>query len=136
MTLRTDYSDTAIEIYREPHHVPLITQHARPNKRPYIHPIVAPDGFGVLTENAPPHHPWQHGLYVGLNAVNGIGFWAEGDADGTFHPSPLKTPNRNQNHVSWEVTSAWKTPDSTHLLTESQHWFFHDGGAHYELDMV
>ena len=56
----------------------LLVQNARADHRPFIHPIVAPDGDGILTENAPPHHPWQHGLYVGLNDVDGVGFWTEG----------------------------------------------------------
>ena len=66
--------------------------------RPYIHPLRAPKAGGILTENAPGHHPWQHGLYVGLNDVNGIGFWTEGlgadrDKDGSFACRELKDPN-------------------------------------------
>ena len=47
-----------IEIYRKGGESPILTQHARPNHRPYIHPIIAPDGKGVLTEYSPSHH--QH----------------------------------------------------------------------------
>ena len=60
-----------IEIYREGGRLPILTQHARPNHRPYLHPIVAPDGNGVLTEYSPSHHPHQTGLYWGFTRVNG-----------------------------------------------------------------
>jgi len=42
-----------IEIYRKGGQSPILTQHARSNHRPYIHPIIAPDGKGVLTEYSP-----------------------------------------------------------------------------------
>ena len=60
-----------IEIYREGGRLPILTQHARPNHRPYLHPIIAPDGKGVLTEYSPSHHPHQTGLYWGFTRING-----------------------------------------------------------------
>ena len=60
-----------IEIYRKGGQSPILTQHARSNHRPYIHPIIAPDGKGVLTEYSPLHHQHQTGLYWGFTRVNG-----------------------------------------------------------------
>lgn len=77
MTLYITFTDHQLAIARSPLTTPLLVQQARPHHRPYIHPILALDGCGVLTEDAPPHHPWQHGLYVGLNDVNGVGFWMD-----------------------------------------------------------
>lgn len=77
MTMYITFTDHQLAIARSPLTTPLLVQQARPHHRPYIHPILAPDGCGVLTEDAPPHHPWQHGLYVGLNDVNGVGFWMD-----------------------------------------------------------
>jgi hypothetical protein len=57
--------------------MPVLVQEAPEQGRPYIHPLHAPKGGGILTENAPGHHPWQHGLYVGLNDVTGLKVWAE-----------------------------------------------------------
>src|SRR5918997_1728723 len=48
---------------------PLLVQRAAPDHRPYLHPVLAPDGAGVVTEDAPAHHPWQHGVYTGLTDV-------------------------------------------------------------------
>ncbi len=120
----------------------LLMQNACADKRPFIHPITAPDGDGTLTEDAPAHHPWQHGLYVGLNDVDGVGFWSEGlgatpnPSDGTFHPRPLPTPSVAGNRASWIVTSDWRRPDGTASLTETQAWTLVDRGDAYELDLA
>ena len=124
-----------LTIARSAHNPPILVQHARPDQRPYIHPILAPDERGVLTEDAPPHHPWQHGLYIGLNDVNGIGFWTEGlrgsASDGSFHPRPLTPPLVDGNKIDWTVISDWRAPDGAALLSERQMWAFLDHGDSY-----
>ena len=137
--MKITFTDHQLTIARTTHAEPLLIQQARLNHRPYIHPIVAPDGRGVLTEDAPPHHPWQHGLYVGLNDVNGVGFWTEGlrgsPQDGSFHPQPLTPPLVDADQVAWSVVTDWHAPDRSLLLTETQRWSFHDGGDHYRLTL-
>lgn len=126
------HSDHRIEAHRAG--VPLFVQNAEPDKRPFIHPLVAPDCNGILTEDAPPHHPWQHGLYVGLNDVNGVGFWAENllrgkpgyDNDGTFHPRPLEMLDAEHGNadeaIRWRVTTDWRDPRGRTMLVEMQTW--------------
>ncbi|NRA38770.1 MAG: PmoA family protein, partial [Planctomycetes bacterium] len=53
----------------------LLEQRCEAGRRPYIHPLFPLDGHGVLTEDSPDHHTWQHGLYTGLHGVNGSDFW-------------------------------------------------------------
>ncbi len=119
---------------------PFVTQNAAADARPHLHPILAPDGVGTLTEDAPPHHPWQHGLYVGLNDVNGVGFWEEGvrgnAEDGTFHPRPLKAPTTTDGRVAWNVESVWRDPDGHDLLGETQAWTAAVSGDVLVLDMA
>ena len=137
--LRSDHDTQKIAFYRDGSSLPLLTQVATTDSRPYIHPILAPDEIGEVTENQPGHHLWQHGLYVGLNDVNGFGFWTEGLAgnvlDGTFHPRPLAAPMVLGNTTSWEVVTDWRAPDGGPLLTETQHWRFTDNGSASLLDM-
>ncbi|MFB9277675.1 PmoA family protein [Cohnella cellulosilytica] len=132
-------SENSIRIYRAGQEEPFLVQQAQPHSRPYIHPVVAPDGQGVLTENAPPHHPWQHGIYVGLNDVNGVGFWEEGlrgnPADGSFHPKALKEATANGSTASWEVETDWQDPQGGSMLTELQRWRLNDLGDTCELDL-
>ncbi|UVI28292.1 DUF6807 domain-containing protein [Paenibacillus spongiae] len=137
--LRVECKDHRLALYRQGQDTPLLVQLAEPDKRPYIHPILAPDGIGILTEDAPPHHPWQHGLYVGLNDVNGFGFWSEGltgaPSDGTFHPLAISHVNATDNRAGWTVKTQWREPGGEAILVERQQWTFTDNGTDYELDM-
>lgn len=140
--LTTEQKEGVFAIFREGEKTPILEQHAKPNTRAYIHPIVAPDGKGILTEDTPSHHPWQHGLYVGLNEVNGIGYWMEGlsekhkDTDGTFHPHPITNITTHQNQATWTVISDWHSPNQDLVLTETQAWSLTDHGESYHLDIT
>ena len=120
----------------------MLVQHAKADTRAYIHPIVAPDGKGRLTEDTPSHHPWQPGLYVGLNEVNGVGFWTEGllagreDTDGTFHPGSIANATAHDHTAAWTVTSDWRDPSGALILTETQAWTLTDQGATYDIDLA
>ena len=137
-TLRLDYTTERMHVYRSDGQL-ILTQNARPDTRPFIHPIVAPDGQGYLTEDAPPHHPWQHGLYVGIKRISGIGFWEEGlrnkPTDGSFHPRALTAPVVQGNTASWSVETEWRSPDATPMLHEYQAWTLRDEGMQYLLDL-
>lgn len=66
-----DTQQYTIKVFRSGEDTALVTQHARPDFRPYLHPITAPDGKGELTEYSPGHHKHQTGLYWGFTRVNG-----------------------------------------------------------------
>lgn len=71
LVLRQDATSQAIMVFRDGLAEPILTQNAGADFRPYIHPIVAPDGTGVLTEFSPRHHKHQTGLYWGFTKLNG-----------------------------------------------------------------
>jgi hypothetical protein len=138
---RTECDERRIAFFRVGEEEPFAAQCALEDHRPYIHPLRAPDRAGVLTEDAPDHHPWQHGLYVGLNEVNGIGFWLEGlgrepERDGSFHPEPLAKPQIEGECASWQVRCQWRGPEGDSLLDEVQDWTLRDLGEVVELDMI
>jgi phosphoglycerate dehydrogenase-like enzyme len=126
-TWRIEHSPTRIAIGRSDRSDPLIVQSAEAGKRPFLHPLRSKSG-AILTENAPGHHPWQHGLYVGLNDVNGIGFWTEGlnaasaKNDGSFAPEALAAPVISGNSCAWTVRTRWLAPDGSLILIEEQRW--------------
>lgn len=123
-----------LAVYRAGQARPLLVQHCMPDSRPYIHPIHAPDGKGVLTEDMPGHHVWQHGLYVGLHGVNGQNFWEKEDC---FSPKSITPGVANANQASWTVVTDWtKTPKGATVLTETQVWTLTDNTTNYELDLV
>ena len=119
----------------------LIVQNIPADLRAHIHPIRVPGGTASVTEDAPSHHPWQHGLYVGLNDVNGAGFWHEGlhprvsDDDGTFHPR-LVSADDSAGRAEWTVASEYRDKTASPLLEETHEWSFADLGDRYVLDLA
>ena len=63
--------DGKILVYGHNNDEPIITQNCRHDHRPYIHPIISPDGKGPITEYSPGHHKHQTGLYWGFTRING-----------------------------------------------------------------
>ena len=78
---RLDDTANVINVYRAGDDTPILTQNARDDFRPYIHPIVAPDGNGILTEYSPGHHKHQTGLYWGFTRVNGRDYFHHPEGD-------------------------------------------------------
>ena len=64
-------SDDKISVYRNLAEKPILTQNAKKNFRPFLHPIVSPNGKGLFTEYSPGHHKHQTGIYWGFTRVNG-----------------------------------------------------------------
>ncbi|MDH3651445.1 MAG: PmoA family protein, partial [Saprospiraceae bacterium] len=60
-----------LSIFRTGEKKPVLVQNAKTGMRPYLHPIMSPDGNGSLTEYSPGHHKHQTGLYWGFTRVNG-----------------------------------------------------------------
>ncbi len=73
LSIVQDEAANTLSIVRKGEPEVLVTQNARPDFRPYLHPIAAPDGNGQLTEYSPGHHKHQTGLYWGFTRVNGTG---------------------------------------------------------------
>jgi hypothetical protein len=140
--LRVEATASQVRVFRtaDPS-APVVVQNARPDHRPFIHPILPPGGSGPVTEDAPAHHPWQHGLYVGLNDVNGYGFWLEGlrpehaATDGTFHPRLVGDARADGDSASWTVETEYRDPAGGALLTETQSWRLTDRVDRFDLDV-
>ena len=71
LTAILDKDAATISVFTGNKNKPILVQNAKSGFRPYLHPIVAPDGKGLLTENSPEHHAHQTGLYWGFTRVNG-----------------------------------------------------------------
>jgi len=127
-----------LELRRPGQDQPLLAQRAPADARPSIHPLLAPDGLGELTEDSPPHHPWQHGLYTGMHAVGGSDFWTEGGKradEGRFACDAIDAPQAVGDALCWQVHARWSAHDGTDLLRETQRWALIDRGAYYLLEL-
>lgn len=110
----------------------LIAQTCRPGLRPYLHPIMAPDGRGCLTEDSPAHHPWQHGLAVGLHGVSGSDFWFDqGEGVGRIEVQPPQA----RGDRGWRCISIWRHHQGHVLLNETQDWDVACHGGVLSLDL-
>lgn len=52
-------------------------------RRPFLHPVRTPAGH-VLSRDAPPDHPWHHGLWFTIKYVDGDNFWEEEESYGVL----------------------------------------------------
>jgi hypothetical protein len=140
--LRVETAPDRVSVYRHGSTTPILVQNAAADLRAHIHPIMVPGGSVSVTEDAPDHHPWQHGLYVGFNDVNGAGFWHEklhphvSADDGSFHPRIVGQATASGASAAWAVGSDYRDKDGVALLVETQEWTFTDLGDHYVLDLV
>lgn len=138
LEIRHDKSAGTISVYRVGEDEAIVTQNARPDYRPYIHPIVAPDGKGVLTQYQPTHHPHQTGLYWGFTQVNGRDYFhhPEGDYWRRVSAVVLK-PNSTPTdlNVRWQTIYDLLDEDGEHVLRETQVWTMREEAGEYALEL-
>lgn len=130
----TRNSAGAIEIRRDGLAVPLLVQNAPADMRPYWHPLLAPDGNGVLTDFRPGHHLHQTGIYFGFSDVNGRSFFHHTDGE-FFRSKGVKVERAKGRRVSWSVVTDWLGEDGSPLLTETQRWTMEDFSSYYVIDL-
>ena len=127
-----------LRVYRAGSDKPILTQHARADFRPYIHPIVAPDGKGVLTEYSPGHHKHQTGLYWGFSRANGRDFFHHpgGDYWRRVSLNVLDTESQDGGDlVRWQTAYDMLDENGEVMLRETQIWSMHEEQGEYVLDL-
>jgi putative membrane-bound dehydrogenase-like protein len=73
LNILQDEAAGTLSVFRKGSTEAIVVQNAKKDFRPYLHPIMSPDGKGALTEYSPGHHKHQTGLYWGFTRVNGTG---------------------------------------------------------------
>jgi putative membrane-bound dehydrogenase-like protein len=134
-TISQDTAAGTMSIFRAGGRTPLVTQHAPPAHRPYLHPIVPPDGRGVLTEDKPAHHPHQTGLYWGFTRLNGRDY---------FHnPGPqfwrrvsATVLQAAGDEVRWQTVYDLLDESGQAVLTETQRWAMREKNGAFQLDLT
>ncbi|MEQ8553204.1 MAG: PmoA family protein [Cyclobacteriaceae bacterium] len=127
-------ADSTLSVFRKSEEKPILVQNAKSDFRPYIHPIVAPDGKGVLTEYSPSHHKHQTGLYWGFTRVNdrdyfhhpGDHYWKKVSADILVEKG--KT-------VKWETVYHLLDSLGSPILKETQFWTMQVSEGEYIMDL-
>lgn len=134
-TLRLEESEGKISVFREGGTEPILVENVREGHRPYIHPIVAPDGKGVLTEYSPGHHPHQTGLYWGFTRVNGRDYF-HNPSNGYWKLLEANVLSAVGEVVQWETIYHMLDEEGTAIMEETQVWSMRDNDDEYFIDLV
>ena len=138
LTIRQNASG-ALEVLRPGAPTPVVVQVAKPDERPYLHPIVAPDGRGTLTEDSPAHHPHQSGLYWGFTRLNGRDYFHNRSGDYWRRVSATVLeggagPNAD-GEVRWQTVYDLLDAGGAAILTETQRWTMKERNGTFVLDL-
>lgn len=133
LAVRYDQRSETISVFRNDNEL-LLTQHVSPSVRPYIHPIIAPDGKGILTEFSPAHHKHQTGLYWGLKKVNGRDYFMNWREDYWRRISARVILERGAK-VKWQTAYDLLDENGIAFLTETQTWSVQQVDGKYFLDL-
>ncbi|WP_232065089.1 DUF6807 family protein [Rhodocytophaga rosea] len=134
LTINYDPNIGQISVIRENDKRTLLTQIAQQNIRPYIHPITAPDGKGVLTQFSPGHHKHQTGLYWGLKQVNGRDYFMNWKEDYWQKVSATVVQEKGT-QVKWQTVYHLLDENKQPILSETQTWSMQEQNRQYVLDM-
>lgn len=133
LSVRYDEKSETISVFRNDNEL-LLTQHVAPTIRPYIHPIVAPDGKGILTEFSPAHHKHQTGLYWGLKKVNGRDYFMNWKED-YWRRISVNVIDQRSTSVKWQTTYDLLDENGNAILTETQTWSMQQVDEKFLLDL-
>ena len=132
--IEQDPAASRIMVYQENKTDPILTQMAKPDERPYIHPILAPDGNGLLTEYRPAHHPHQTGIYWGLKRVNERDYFMQWNRD-YWRAVSAKVLEDKGRKVKWQNVYDMLGENGKVLMVETQTWSMQAFEDHYVLDL-
>jgi hypothetical protein len=129
-----DKDAESISIFRKADQSPLLTQVAKRDERPYIHPIISPDGKGILTEYRPDHHVHQTGIYWGLKMVNGRDYFMQWKNDYWRGVSASVIKSEGEK-VAWQTVYDLLDENGNTVMVETQNWSIEEVDGKYILDL-
>ncbi|MEQ1830714.1 MAG: PVC-type heme-binding CxxCH protein, partial [Pirellula sp.] len=133
-----DSSGDKILVRRGDAAVPVATQVATSDHRPFLHPIAAPDGKGILTEFSPSHHKHQTGLFWGFTRVNGRDYFHHPESSYWKRVSVVVLKHQAlapEDSVQWQTIYDLLDETGNPILRESQVWTMRDFGSRFTLDL-
>lgn len=134
LRIEQDHNSGTISIFRSAGKEPILTQNAKADFRPYLHPIAAPDGKGVLTEYSPGHHKHQTGLYWGFTRVNGRDYFHNPQSD-YWRKVSANVITKTGDTVKWQTVYDLLDDQGNAILTETQNWSMREAEDKFFLDL-
>ncbi len=134
LTIRHDERAGTISIFRSGRRGAILVQNAKADQRPYLHPIVAPDGKGVLTEYSPSHHKHQTGVYWGFTRLNGRDYFHNLQGD-YWRRVSAKVTRSSGEEVRWEIAYDLLDEGGQPVLRETQRWTMRQREGTFVIDL-
>lgn len=125
LLLKENQEASTISVFRENEKEPILVQNAKADFRPFIHPIIAPDGKGLLTEYSPGHHKHQTGLYWGFTRVNGRDYFHHPEGD-YWQRVSANIITSTGTEVRWQTVYNLLDENGDAILKETQTWSFRE----------
>jgi putative membrane-bound dehydrogenase-like protein len=135
---RLSADGSEVQVFRQGQSLPLVTQVAKPDFRPFLHPVMAPTGDGVMTQFSPGHHRHQTGIYWGFTRLNGRDYFhhPEGEYFRRESLTVLKPSAASSNdNVQWQTVYDLLDEQGQPLMRETQLWSAKDEGDQLILDL-
>src|SRR3546814_478593 len=123
-----------ISVFRGNEQTAVLTQNAQEYVRPYIHPIVAPDGKGESTEYSPGHHQHQTGLYWGFTRLNGRDYF-HNPGKGYWRRVAARVITAEGTEVSWQTVYDLLDENGQTVMTETKTWNMQVENGSFVLDL-
>ena len=133
-----DTEAATLSVFRPDSQEPVLVHNVRADFRPYIHPLHAPDGNGVLTEYSPSHHKHQTGIYWGFTRVNGRDYFHHPEGDYWKRRSVKvlsDTGDGEKAPIRWQFSYALLDAEGAAVLVETQTWGMYVKNDGYVLDL-
>lgn len=134
LIIQEDADNESISVFRNGESTPILVQNAKDDFRPYIHPLVAPDGKGILTEFSPGHHKHQTGLYWGFTRVNERDYFHNPQGD-YWRKVALNVIENQGEEVKWQTIYQLLDEKGEVVMEETQNWSMKQLNGKYFLDL-
>ena len=132
--LKIVQNDTSISVFKNKGKELILAQISKKDIRPYIHPVIAPDGNGLLTQMSPSHHLHQTGIYWGLKMVNGRDFFMNWKGD-YYRRVAANVIKKKGQEVKWQTVYDLLDENGNTCLTETFNWTLQERNGKYLLDL-
>jgi putative membrane-bound dehydrogenase-like protein len=129
-----DEKAETLSVFKGDDKKPILVQNAKADFRPYLHPIIAPDGNGVLTEYSPGHHKHQTGIYWGYTRVNGRDYFHH-PGDNYWKKVSAKVIGGKGSEVKWQTVYDLLDSTGVGVLRETQNWSVRLKDGKYLMDL-
>ncbi len=130
LRIEQDEAGHVFAVFRGEESRPVLVQHARPDHRPYLHPLAAPAGGGRLTGE----RGSEAGIFWAFPRLNGRDYFENAGGD-YWRRAALSVIQASGKVVAWQTVYDLLDEGGQAVLRETQTWSMQAEGEQYRLDV-